>query len=127
MNTSQDWQSLYRVALLETDWTKMEERVRTAESAISQRKRQLSLDHGGSPEENQSIIQMPYAVLKSCGKKRCGGAAASLLEQIEAPVIVTQSRPKIMLVITSVSRLDNKNVLMSCYFTDSDCGGVWRF
>jgi len=55
MNTTQDWQSLYRVALLETDWTKMEERVRTAESAISQRKRQLSLDHGGSPEENQSI------------------------------------------------------------------------
>lgn len=47
MNTSQDWQSLYRVALLENDWTKMEELVRAAEMAIIERKRQFSLDHGG--------------------------------------------------------------------------------
>lgn len=55
MNTSQDWQSLYSAALLEAYWTKIEERVRAAESAISERKRQFSLDHGGTPEENQSI------------------------------------------------------------------------
>jgi integrase len=53
MNTSQG-QRLYRVALLETDWTKMQERI-WAESAISERKHQLSVNHGVTLEENLSI------------------------------------------------------------------------
>jgi hypothetical protein len=49
------WHELYKAALLETDWSKMEERIRAAESALNERKRQFPLDHGGTPEENQAI------------------------------------------------------------------------
>ena len=34
--TSYSWQESYQAALLETDWTKMQERVQTAESEIHQ-------------------------------------------------------------------------------------------
>jgi hypothetical protein len=36
--TSYSWQESYQAALLETDWTKMQERVQTAESEIHQRR-----------------------------------------------------------------------------------------
>ncbi len=34
----------------------MPERIRAAESAITSRLKELSLDHGGTPEENEAII-----------------------------------------------------------------------
>jgi hypothetical protein len=49
------WCEAYETAVLETDWTKMEERLQSAESAINQRQRVLSMDHGGTPEERQAI------------------------------------------------------------------------
>ncbi len=49
------WLEIYKAALLETDWSKMEERIRAAESALHERKREFSLNHGGTPEENQAI------------------------------------------------------------------------
>lgn len=55
MNTTYTWYEVYRAALLETDWTRMEERIRAAESALKDRKNQMASDHGGSPEENQAL------------------------------------------------------------------------
>ena len=52
MSTYQ-WHELYKAALLETDWSKMEERIQAAESAIQNRKREFALNPGGTQEENQ--------------------------------------------------------------------------
>jgi hypothetical protein len=49
------WYEAYKAALLETDWSKMPERIQMAETALSQRKREFEMDHGGTPEENQAI------------------------------------------------------------------------
>jgi len=50
------WYESYRAAVLETDWVKMmPKRIQAAESAIQERQRVLSLDHGGTPEERQAM------------------------------------------------------------------------
>jgi hypothetical protein len=49
------WYESYEAVALETDWTKMHELIQSAESKINDRKRVLSLDHGGTPEERQAI------------------------------------------------------------------------
>lgn len=56
MNTEQTWQKVYQIAALETDWSKMEDRIRAAETAIAQRVQELNLDHGGAPEENLAML-----------------------------------------------------------------------
>lgn len=55
MTATYKWFEPYKAALLETDWSKMPERIQAAEDALSQRKREFELDHGGTPEENQAI------------------------------------------------------------------------
>jgi hypothetical protein len=50
-----EWEKLYRTAILETDWSKIEERIEAVDSAISARLHAFSLNHGGTPEENQRI------------------------------------------------------------------------
>ncbi len=49
------WHEAYKAALLETDWSKMPERIQAAEAAVRQRKREFELNHGGTAEENQAI------------------------------------------------------------------------
>jgi hypothetical protein len=49
------WHELYKAALLETDWSKMEERIRAAESAIQNRKREFALNPGGTQAEHQRL------------------------------------------------------------------------
>ena len=49
------WFDAYKSALLETDWTTIQERLRLAESEIRKRQYVLSMDHGGTPEERQAI------------------------------------------------------------------------
>jgi hypothetical protein len=49
------WYKCYKAAILETDWTTMSERLRSAELQIFERQRILFLDHGGSLEERQAI------------------------------------------------------------------------
>ena len=56
MTTTYRWHAFYEAAVLETDWSRMEERIRAAESAIRERLQAFSLDHGGTPEENQAIV-----------------------------------------------------------------------
>ena len=50
------WHEVYKAAVLETDWTKMEERIQAAEAALHARKHEFDLNHGGTPEENQAIV-----------------------------------------------------------------------
>ncbi|HMH06182.1 MAG TPA: hypothetical protein VK579_05820 [Terriglobales bacterium] len=56
MTTNYSWQDSYQAALLETEWTKMEERVQTAESEIHKRRLVLSQGHGGTPEERDALV-----------------------------------------------------------------------
>jgi hypothetical protein len=50
-----EWEKLYQAAILETDWSKIEERIQVADSAISARLEGLATNHGGTPEEKQRI------------------------------------------------------------------------
>ena len=53
--TEYKWHQAYISAVLETDWSKMEERIQSVEAALRKRKHEFDLDHGGTPEENQAI------------------------------------------------------------------------
>jgi len=55
MTTTYEWFRHYSAAVLETDWSKMEERLRAAESAIKVRLHELSLNQNGSLEEHEAI------------------------------------------------------------------------
>ena len=55
MNTREEWQKQYTIAVLETDWSKMDDRIGAVETAIKQRLYDLSLDHGGTSEELHAI------------------------------------------------------------------------
>ncbi len=54
--TGYSWQESYQAAVLETDWTKMQERVQTAESEIHKRRLVLAQDHGGTVEEREALV-----------------------------------------------------------------------
>ena len=56
IKTKYGWQELYATALLETDWSKIEEKIRVAEIGIRARLHEFSMNHGGTPEENQAIV-----------------------------------------------------------------------
>lgn len=49
------WGRSYKLAILETDRSRLAERVRTADRAIMARLQELNNDHGGSPEEQTAI------------------------------------------------------------------------
>jgi len=55
IKTKYGWQELYATALLETDWLKIEEKIQVADNGIRTRLHEFSMNHGGTPEENQAI------------------------------------------------------------------------
>jgi hypothetical protein len=55
IKTKYGWQELYATALLETDWSKIEGKIQAAEDGIRARLHEFSVNHGGTPEENQAI------------------------------------------------------------------------
>ena len=55
IKTKYGWQELYATALLETDWSKIEGKIQVAEKGIRVRLQEFSMNHGGTPEENQAI------------------------------------------------------------------------
>ena len=55
IKTKYGCQELYATALLETDWSKIEETIQVAENGIRARLHEFSMNHGGAPEENQAI------------------------------------------------------------------------
>jgi hypothetical protein len=56
VNTEYDWQKRYHAAVPEADWTTIEGRIWEAECGIRARLYEFSMDHGGTAEENESII-----------------------------------------------------------------------
>jgi hypothetical protein len=56
------WYGSYNAAILETDWTKIQERLQAAEREIHERQRVLSLDHGGTPEERHAIADALHGI-----------------------------------------------------------------
>jgi len=56
------WEKLYQAAVLETDWSQIEEHIQAAESAINQRLHEFSMNHGGTPEEKQAITDAVIAL-----------------------------------------------------------------
>ena len=76
--TEYKWHEVYKTALLETDWTMMQERIHVAETALHNRRHEFALDHGGTPEENQAISDALNALnvlrneLAAWQKKRAG-------------------------------------------------------
>ncbi len=56
MTTNYFWRNSYRAALLETDRTKMEQRIQTAESEIQWRLI-LSQDHSGTDAERAALVK----------------------------------------------------------------------
>jgi hypothetical protein len=48
------WSEFYKAAVLETDWTKVQERIQKAESEIQQKLSELSAS-GGTPKEKEAL------------------------------------------------------------------------
>jgi hypothetical protein len=55
MTTPYSWHEFYKAAVLETDWTKMQHRIQAAESAMHERQRSLSEDHGGRQRKGKPL------------------------------------------------------------------------
>ena len=55
IQTKYGWQELYAIALLETNWTEIEQKIEAADNGIRARLHEFSMNHGGTPEENQAI------------------------------------------------------------------------
>jgi hypothetical protein len=77
MTTTPKWHDIYKAALLETDWSRMEDRIQAAEAAIQDRKHEFGLNHGGTPEENQAITH----ALRSLNVLRTEAATWSLRQE----------------------------------------------
>jgi hypothetical protein len=62
MTLEYGWENLYQAAILETDWSRIEDHIQAADSAIKQRLHEFSLNHGGTPEENMAISKALMAL-----------------------------------------------------------------
>ena len=80
MKASYKWHDVYKAALLETDWSKMDERIRTAETASEDRKRELGQNGGGTPEESDAIA----GAIRSLNVLRIEAASWSARQSKEA-------------------------------------------
>ena len=54
-NSNSEWENLYEAAILETDWSKLPERIEAVDSAIEGRLTELPQNHGNTPEETLAI------------------------------------------------------------------------
>ena len=63
---STTWLESYQAAVVETDWTKMSDRILVAESEVQKRQRELSANHGGL-EERQAVADAINALKGLCG------------------------------------------------------------
>jgi hypothetical protein len=62
MTTEYGWEKLYQAAVLETDWSVIEEQIDAAEGAINDRLLELSRNNDGTPEENEAITNAATAL-----------------------------------------------------------------
>ena len=56
------WDELYKAAVLETDDTKLADRIRAAKGAIDKRLQEILSDHGSTLEERQAISDALAAI-----------------------------------------------------------------
>ncbi len=68
----QDWEKLYRAALLESDRSKLLQRIEDAEGAILERSRSLSKSPGNNEKEQGVIIRALHilSLLREPGQKQ---------------------------------------------------------
>jgi hypothetical protein len=59
-DVKQDWEKLYRAAIIESDRSKLLQRVEDAEAAIHKRSRSLSKSPGNSGKEQEAITRALY-------------------------------------------------------------------
>jgi hypothetical protein len=67
-----DWERLYRAAVLESDRSKLLQRIEDAEAAILERSRSLSRLPGGSGKEQDAITRALHilSLLRDAGQQR---------------------------------------------------------
>jgi hypothetical protein len=56
MRAAYVWDEPYKAAIVETDDKKLPDRVREAKGAIDMRLQDMQMDHGGTEEERQALI-----------------------------------------------------------------------
>ena len=49
------WEEIYEAAVLETDFSRLPERIKAAQAAIDSRMKQMQGDHDGTPAERAAI------------------------------------------------------------------------
>ena len=54
MTETYKWHEVYKAALLETDWTKIERKIQAVEERIGARLHEFSLNHGGRPKKSSN-------------------------------------------------------------------------
>ena len=67
----QDWEKLYRAAVLESDRSKLLQRIEDAEAAILERSRSLSKPPGDNEEEQDAIARALHilSLLREAGQE----------------------------------------------------------
>ena len=67
----QDWEKLYRAAVLESDRSKLQQRIEDAEAAILERSRSLSKPPGDNEEEQDAITRALHilSLLREAGQE----------------------------------------------------------
>jgi hypothetical protein len=70
-DVKQDWERLYRAAVLESDRSKLLQRIEQAEVAILERSRSLSKSPGNDRKEQEVITRALYilSVLRKAGQE----------------------------------------------------------
>jgi hypothetical protein len=56
----QDWEKLYRAAIIESDWSKLLQRAEDADAAILERSRRLSNSPANKRKEEKAITRALY-------------------------------------------------------------------
>jgi hypothetical protein len=70
-HVKQDWEKLYRAAVLESDRSKLLQRIEDAEAAILERSRSLSKPPGDNEEEQDAITRALHilSLLREAGQE----------------------------------------------------------
>jgi hypothetical protein len=71
VSTIYPWQETYFAAILETENARLRKRIDAAQASIRARIEELSMDHGGTPEEREAL-NSAIRGLKLLAKERTG-------------------------------------------------------
>ena len=74
------WQETYFAAILETENSRLPKRIDAAQTSIRARVEELSMDHGGTPEEREALNSSIQG-LKLLAKERIGEPEGYVLQE----------------------------------------------